>query len=75
MTRNTPRKGHDRISSTRGRRKFGPSPISLKQTAPADWLHDRPAYPGDPFMDWENTPEPPKEYRWIPGLRRPHSSS
>lgn len=39
-------------------------PLSLRQAAPADWHHDRPAYAGDPDMDWENRPEPPREPRW-----------
>lgn len=52
-----------------------PSPLSLRQPAPADWLHDRPAYSGDPFMDWESGPEPPKELRWTFTERRSHSRS
>lgn len=47
-----------------GPRKRLPSPISLRQTAPTDWHHDRPAFAGDPLMDWESTPEPPPEPRW-----------
>lgn len=38
--------------------------LSLRQTVPADWHDDRPAYAGDPDMDWENKPEPPAEPKW-----------
>ncbi|HYG56468.1 MAG TPA: hypothetical protein VD902_00075 [Symbiobacteriaceae bacterium] len=41
--------------------------LSLSQRAPADWHHDRPAFAGDPYMDWESGPEPPKEPRWSLG--------
>ncbi|HWI63411.1 MAG TPA: hypothetical protein VNT75_16360 [Symbiobacteriaceae bacterium] len=41
--------------------------LSLRQPAPPDWHSDRPAYAGDPDMDWINLPEPPREARW--GLR------
>jgi hypothetical protein len=40
------------------------SKLSLQEMAPADWHHDRPAFAGDPFMDWESQPEPSKEERW-----------
>lgn len=40
-------------------------PLSLRETVPQDWHHDRPAFAGDPFMDWESRPEPPIE----PNLR------
>ncbi|MGE5674758.1 MAG: hypothetical protein ACM3XM_12955 [Mycobacterium leprae] len=54
-------------------RRERPSPrnavtLSLRQPAPADWHRDRPAFAGDPFMDWENSPEPPREEAW--GLQR-----
>lgn len=38
--------------------------LSLRQTVPADWHRDQPAFAGDPFMDWESQPEPPRESRW-----------
>jgi hypothetical protein len=38
--------------------------LSLRQPAPADWHHDRPAFAGDPYMDWESEPEPPREPGW-----------
>ncbi|MDF2630162.1 MAG: hypothetical protein K0R39_3993 [Symbiobacteriaceae bacterium] len=38
--------------------------LSLRQAIPSDWHHDRPAYAGDPDMDWINLPEPPREPRW-----------
>lgn len=38
-----------------------PSPLSLTQPAPPGWQQDRPAFPNDPFMDWESeTERPPK---------------
>ncbi|MDB4896448.1 MAG: hypothetical protein JWN15_2710 [Firmicutes bacterium] len=40
------------------------SPLTLRQTVPADWHRDQPAFAGDPFMDWESLPEPPKSARW-----------
>lgn len=40
------------------------SPLTLRQTVPADWHRDQPAFAGDPFMDWESQPEPPKPARW-----------
>lgn len=43
-----------------------PAPtLSLGPTVPADWHDDRPAFAGDPFMDWESRPEPPREPRWV----------
>jgi hypothetical protein len=48
-------------------------PLSLGRSVPAGWHDDRPAYAGDPDMDWESKPEPPAEPRWDlaePG--RPH---
>ena len=51
----------------------GPAPaLSLRQPAPSDWHRDRPAYAGDPDMDWTNLPEPPREARW--GLREARNS-
>lgn len=38
--------------------------LSLRQTVPTDWHHDRPAFAGDPYMDWESQPDPPVESRW-----------
>jgi hypothetical protein len=46
-------------------------PLSLKQTAPTDWHHDPPAFPGDPYMDWENSPEPPPDRLAEPTPRPP----
>lgn len=45
-----------------------PSPLSLTQPMPPDWQSDRPAFPNDPFMDWESeTERPPKErYEAVP---------
>lgn len=38
-----------------------PSPLSLTQPAPPPWHDERPAFQGDPFMDWVSEPEePPK---------------
>jgi hypothetical protein len=39
--------------------------LSLERAVPADWHDDRPAYAGDPDMDWEHRPEPPAEPRWV----------
>ncbi len=38
-----------------------PAPLTLRQMVPPDWHRDRPAFPGDPYMDWESQPEPPGE--------------
>ena len=46
--------------------------LSLRQSVPSDWHHDRPAYAGDPDMDWINLPEPPREPNW--GLRENRAS-
>jgi len=47
-------------------RAKGQSPtLTLTQRVPADWHRDRPAYEGDPFMDWESGPEPPREPRMV----------
>jgi|GEM_PF-6333578 len=44
-------------------------PVALSLRAvPADWHHDRPAYAGDPYMDWESSPEAPQEPRWTKRL-------
>lgn len=40
------------------------TPLTLRQPAPRDWHHDRPAFAGDPYMDWESEPERPKDYHW-----------
>ncbi|HLO02215.1 MAG TPA: hypothetical protein VK191_03800 [Symbiobacteriaceae bacterium] len=46
---------HDHTSSR------APLPLSLTQPAPPGWQNDRPAFPDDPFMDWESeTERPPK---------------
>ena len=37
--------------------------LSLRQGAPPDWHRDVPAFEGDPYMDWESTPEQPVERR------------
>jgi hypothetical protein len=39
--------------------------LTLRQSAPAEWRRDLPAYAGDPYMDWESRPEPPNEPRMI----------
>lgn len=51
-----------------------PSPISLRHLAPAEWRRDLPAFPGDPFMDWESRPEPPREPRWMLVERTPNQN-
>lgn len=38
--------------------------LSLREPVPSDWRHDRPAYAGDPDMDWISLPEAPRELRW-----------
>lgn len=39
--------------------------LTLRQLMPNDWHNDRPAFAGDPFMDWESGPEPPpKPPQW-----------
>lgn len=38
--------------------------LSLREPVPSDWHHDRPAYAGDPDMDWINLPEAPREANW-----------
>ncbi|HWI52528.1 MAG TPA: hypothetical protein VNT01_10360 [Symbiobacteriaceae bacterium] len=45
-------------------RKGGVPALSLREPVPSDWHHDRPAYAGDPDMDWVSLPEPPREERW-----------
>lgn len=46
--------------------------LSLREPVPSDWHHDRPAYAGDPDMDWINLPEAPREPRWgLHGDRSP----
>jgi hypothetical protein len=37
----------------------GSSPLSLSRIASPDWQNDRPAFAGDPLMDWESEPEQP----------------
>lgn len=46
------------------------APLSLRAITlqPED---DRPAFPGDPDMDWQNEPERPPVQKW--GLRTPAS--
>lgn len=39
------------------------SPLSLRQLVPAGWHEDRPAFPGDPYFDWESGPEVPRSPR------------
>lgn len=72
MTRNIGNGQETRRMRTNQRKRRIP-PLSLRQPAPPDWHHDRPAYAGDPFMDWESGPEPPKETRWILSERRASS--
>jgi len=46
--------------------------LSLREPVPSDWQHDRPAYAGDPDMDWVSLPEQPRDVRW--GLKEhPHT--
>lgn len=45
----------------RDKARNAPTPLTLLRTVPSDWQYDRPAYAGDPFMDWESQPEPPRD--------------
>lgn len=48
------------LFATSGKRASN-APLTLREIARGDWHNDRPAYTGDPFMDWESEPEPPSE--------------
>ena len=48
-----------------------PTPLSLLRSVPPDWQYDRPAYAGDPFMDWESQPEPPRDPIPLPERPQP----
>jgi hypothetical protein len=63
----------NRLSGTGGRHPVGDRvenqvPLSLKGIANRR-DDNRPAFPGDPDMDWESKPERPSEPRW--GLQQP----
>lgn len=49
--------------------------LSLRQLAPRDWHHDPPAYAGDPYMDWESTPERPANPGWSVDRDRQNTSA